>query len=338
VLVSSFVADLEPQACCVVLETQALPLEMEGMDDDLAVPLPVGQTVRGGTSVIGNQSACPFRAFATHRLGIAALGKTSPGIEATNKGSLIHLALEYIWKKLGRRAALAVLDSDETTALVDAAIDHAWTEVYVAADIRTRDYEKKRMQRVLLEWLEVELKRPDFTVAATETSFQMQLPELSDHQFEVNIKADRMDVDASGRRILIDYKTGGKQSATKWLNERIEAPQLPQYALAAGLKVHDAVAFARVRSGDMAYEGLCGEAIGIEGIMACDGQRGRPDDWLAVLDDWKTRINALATEFVEGRCDVSPRNQHACDYCGFEAICRIEEIGFNEADEQGGDE
>ncbi len=326
VFVSSFIADLEVHAC-IALETQPLPLETEGMDDDLAVPLPVGQAVRGGTSVIGNQSACPFRAFATHRLGIAALGETTPGIEATNKGSLIHLALEYIWQKLGRQAALAALDTDETIALVDAAIDHAWTEAYVVADSRTRDYEKKRMRRVLLEWLELELNRPDFRVAATETPYHMQLPELSDHQFKVNIKADRMDVDASGRRILIDYKTGAKQSAAKWLNERIEAPQLPQYALAAGLGVDDAVTFARVRSGDMEYEGLCGEDIGIEGIMACDGQRGRPEDWQTVLDDWKTHINALATEFVEGRCDVSPRDVHACKYCSFEAICRIEEIG-----------
>jgi len=142
-----------------------------------------------------------------------------------------------------------------------------------------------------------------------------------------------MDVDETGRKILIDYKTGAKQSTAKWVvneeHERIEEPQLPQYALAANLGPDDAVAFARVRSGDMAYEGLCGEDIGIDGIAACDGKRGRPDDWQAVLDDWKASINALATEFVEGRCDVSPRDEHACQYCGLEAVCRIEEMNMN---------
>jgi len=332
VLPSSFVADVAIQAC-VAMETEPTSLAMENMDEMSEVPLPTGQTVHGGTAIIRNQSACPFRAFATHRLGITALGETAPGIEATSKGSLIHLALEYIWRKLGRRAALEALTEDETKALIDAAIEHAWANARVAVDSRTRDYEKKRMQRVLPAWLELELQRPDFRVTAIEQEYLMYLPENTDQQFTVKIKADRMDVDETGRKILIDYKTGAKQSTAKWVvneeHERIEEPQLPQYALAANLGPDDAVAFARVRSGDMAYEGLCGEDIGIDGIAACDGKRGRPDDWQAVLDDWKASINALATEFVEGRCDVSPRDEHACQYCGLEAVCRIEEMNMN---------
>jgi len=338
VLPSSFVVDLELQPC-VTIETEAMQLAMEGMDDMSDMPLPAGQEVRGGASIIRNQSACPFRAFAMHRLGITALEETAPGIEAKSKGSLIHLALEYIWRKLQRRAALEALSDDETVALIDAAIEHAWAKAYVAADNRTREYEKKRMQRVLLAWLELELQRPDFKVAAIEQEYQICLPENADQQFTVNIKADRMDVDATGRKILIDYKTGAKQSTAKWLvdettddgeMERIEEPQLPQYALAADLGVDDAVAFARVRSGDMAYEGLCGEEIGIAGIAACDGKRGRPDDWQDVLDDWKININALATEFIEGRCEVAPRDDSACKYCGLESVCRIEEMGVSD--------
>jgi len=334
-LPSSFVADLELQNCDEILPT-TVRLPLEAFDDVSEVPLPEGQSVRGGTSIIRNQSACPFRAFATHRLGIAALGETSPGIEASSKGSLIHLALEYIWRKLERQSALAALGDDEAIALLDAAINHAWAEGRVVADSRTRDYEKKRMQSVLLEWFELELKRPDFKVVAIEQCYQLRLPELSEvqsseAQFEVNIKADRMDVETSGRKVLIDYKTGAKQSTRKWLvdeeHARIEEPQLPQYALAAELGADDAVAFARVRSGDMAFEGLCGDDIGIAGVVACDGKRRAPDDWQDVLDDWKLAINALAAEFVEGRCDVSPRDAGACKYCGFEAICRIEEMG-----------
>jgi len=248
---------------------------------------------------------------------------------------LIHLALEYIWTKLERQSALAALSEAKTEALIDAATTYAWTKGHVAADSRTREYEKKRMHKVLRAWLELELKRPDFRVAAIEQDFHLQLPEAASLQFDVNIKADRMDVDATGRTLLIDYKTGAKQSTAKWLSTaddgRIEEPQLPQYALAAGLGADDAVSFARVRSGDMAYEGLCGDDIGIDGIAACDGKCGRPEDWQAVLDDWNLQINALAAEFIEGRCDVSPRDAHACKYCGLEAVCRIEEVGIGEA-------
>jgi len=194
---------------------------------------------------------------------------------------------------------------------------------------------------VLLGWFALELERPDFRVVAIEQEYLLHLPEVSDQQFTVKIKADRMDVDATGRKILIDYKTGAKQSTRKWLvgiddgesqhEGRIEEPQLPQYALAAGLGEDDAVAFARVRRGDMSFEGLCGDDIAIKGIVPCDGKRNAPDDWLDVLADWKTYVNVLATEFVEGRCDVSPRDDHACDYCGFEAICRVEEMRVDDA-------
>ncbi len=349
-LASSFVTDMVPSPC-ERLSMDTSKLSMEVFDDVSAVPLQDGQQVSGGTSIVRNQSACPFRAFATHRLGIAALGETTPGIEASSKGSLIHLALEYIWRTLKSQQVLRALDHNAAINLIAAAIDHAWDKAYVVADSRTRGFEKKRMQRVLLEWFELELDRPAFKVVGIEQEYLMQLPmylpmksdSSSDHareqsieqpaeqQFVVKIKADRMDVDASGRRLLIDYKTGAKQSTRTWLvsenNERIEEPQLPQYALAAGLGADDAVAFARVRSGDMSFEGLCGDDIGIKGIVACDGKRRAPDDWQDVLDDWKTYINMLAGEFVDGRCDVSPRDAGACKYCGFEAICRIEEIG-----------
>ncbi len=336
-LASSFVTDLEAQPGAVP-ETARMALEMEAFDDVSDVPLALDRTadqtgsptVKGGASIIKNQSACPFRAFATHRLGIVALDETSPGIEPSSKGSLLHLALEYIWRQLQNQSALAALTDEALLLLIDTAIDHAWHEAFVVADSRTREYEQKRMRTVLQEWLALELQRPNFKVLAIEQEYRLCLPEASDQHFVVKIKADRMDVDASGRKLLIDYKTGARQSTATWLvsemDDRIAEPQLPQYALAAGLGVDDAVSFARVRSGDMSFEGLCGDDMGIKGIVPCDGKRSAPDDWQAVLDDWKTYINALATEFVEGRCDVSPRDTKACDYCGFEAICRIDEM------------
>ncbi|MDQ6960421.1 MAG: PD-(D/E)XK nuclease family protein [Mariprofundaceae bacterium] len=304
-------------------------LELEMFEDAPDVSLQSDENIYGGSSIIRNQSACPFRAFATHRLGIAQLGETEPGIEATARGALVHLALEFIWRRLKSQSALLDLTETRRAGLLDAAIDHAWREKRIFRDSDVQAIEKKRMRHVLSAWLDMEATRPPFEVCEYEKVYTLTMPEADARQFPVHIKVDRIDRDGTGRRILIDYKTGHKQPVSKWLGERMEEPQLPLYALAAGISADDAVTFATVRSGDeMGFEGLTGADTGIAGVAICDGKYSRPEDWPQVLADWRVRINALAREFVVGRNTVAPRDSRACAYCGLEAVCRIEETGF----------
>ncbi len=324
-LPSSFVAgwpETGPEA------SSRLPpsIDMETFEDAPDVSLQPDEDICGGSSIIRNQSACPFRAFAVHRLGIAELGETEPGIEASARGSLIHLALEFIWCRLKSQSALLTLAENGRAALLDAAIDHAWREKRILRDADVRIIEQKRMRHILHAWLDMEAARPPFEVCEHEKVYTLDVPEADVRQFPVRIKVDRIDRDGAGRHILIDYKTGHKQSVNQWLGERMEEPQLPLYALAAGISVHDAVTFATVRSGDeMGFEGLAGTDTGIAGITSCDGKYKRPEDWSQVLADWSTGINALAREFVTGRSTASPRDATACAYCRLEAVCRIEE-------------
>ena len=311
---------------------------VENFNDEEMTPLHAYEQPKGGARIIQDQSDCPFRAFVVHRLGINTLGDTQPGIEPTTKGSLVHLALEHIWKQLKSQRALLALDDDAESTLINTAIKHAWEQCRStphSEGIQSIErFEAKRMFQLLSQWLEQEKARPPFDVVETERRFQLILPENGERSFELRLTADRIDRDGSGRKILLDYKTGAKQSMGKWLGERMEQPQLPLYAVAADLTTNDAVAFASVRSGsDMGFEGLSGEDTEIPGIALCDGKWQRPADWQEVLEQWRNNLNTLAAEFVEGRSDVSPRNSKACTYCNFEALCRVEETGFAIEDE-----
>jgi len=323
---SSFVKTLAKQTVL----SQALinePWAMQSFTDDVLAPLQSHEHIRGGATIIENQSACPFRAFVRHRLNVQSLDETSPGIEATTKGSLLHLALEHIWQRLLSQEKLIKLSPEARNTLIDEAIEHAWQKPSAYTDFTTVRIEKKRMQQLLARWLDLEETRPPFQVQAIEKSFELSLPESASVPLHIKLKADRIDKDAEGHRILMDYKTGEKIAAKQWLDERVSKPQLPMYAVAANLNSEDAVTFARIRSGDgMGFDGLCDSDIGIKGMTVCDGKSKRPDDFNTVLAHWKKQINMLAQEFVDGRCDVAPRDKDACKYCGLEAVCRIDEI------------
>jgi len=327
---SSFVTSL-PIKAALCHDTIVETWVTEDLDDAQLVPVHDIDPIRGGTGIIKHQSACPFRAFAVHRLRIDALGETSPGIEPSTKGSLIHLALEYIWQQLLTQQKLLAMSNEQRQELIEHSIEHAWQYNKKPIDFHSQDIEKKRMHGLLEQWLALESQRPPFQIEALEKNYQLSLPTKGKLSFPITIKADRMDKDAHGHRLLIDYKTGAKQSSSQWLGERMTEPQLPIYALAADLGAQDAVSFASVRSGeDMGFEGLSGEDMGIKGLTLCDGKRSRPDDWQAVLDIWQQQIDALAEEFIQGRSDVAPRDKDACKYCQLEAICRIDELADKE--------
>lgn len=332
---SPLLGDL-PVDACAEQTAESARIEVETFADAPDVPVQSGETVRGGSGIVKNQSACAFRAFATHRLGLVPLGTPEPGIDAAAKGSLIHLALEYIWTNLASQAELLALDEDAVSRLVESAISHAHASLRSPLPDSLRAFESERMRRVLLEWLQQERERPAFRVEHCEKSYLFQLPEGGRVTFPVKLKADRIDRDGEGRSILIDYKTGRKQSIGEWTGERMREPQLPLYSMAEGLGADDAVCFARVRSGEMGFEGLSGADTGIKGVAVYKGSDEEAQDWPALLDVWRRHINRLAAEFVAGRTRVAPRDARACNYCGLEAVCRIDEIGFSS--EHGDDE
>lgn len=308
----------------------------ERLPDDMAPALADGMMTGAGTAVIKDQAACPFRAYAKHRLHAAAPEAPHAGLNAAERGTLVHRVLAKAWEKLRGSDALASISNEDLDVLLanvaDAAMARIRRERPTTLSGRFADIEKRRLIGLARAWLERDRQRDAFKVIAVEDKRSMAIGGL-----KLNARLDRVDETADGRRIVIDYKTG-KPSATAMLGERPDEPQLPLYLLTAEAGAA-AVAFAQVRAGDMKYVGLARDADLLPGIKAWteSRHRGLHPAWPDVVAAWQSGLERIAGEFAAGAAAANPKvPAQTCRLCDQQPFCRIRErIGRTFTD--GGD-
>ena len=182
--------------------------------------------------------------------------------------------------------------------------------------------EQDRITSLIYEWLELEreLRPSAFEVQETEKSLTIQLEGLN-----LDITLDRMDKTEDGKTLLIDYKTGAVVSPNKWFDARMEHPQLPLYALQVQT---DAVAFANVKPGEYMFKGIANQDNIIPKLES-NLSRYNNDihSWEDLKNFWKTNLNRIAKEFLEGRLEVDPIDvKDTCKYCDQVTFCRKTEL------------
>jgi probable DNA repair protein len=279
---------------------------LESFSDDNA-PALREQEVRGGTRVLADQAACPFRAFAHHRLRAEALDAPSAGPDAMDRGILLHTLMAQIWKEVKTSAGLELDLSDVITRSALESVRQLGLEG------RFAELEKKRLEKLAREWLEVEKERPAFEVVAIEEKRGLEIGGLA-----FSGRIDRMDRLADGTYALIDYKTGAQLTPRMWMDERPDEPQLPLYAVSAGEKVK-AVAFARLKTGAMRYMGYAAAKEALPGLT-------HYPTWDELLQGWKTELEELAAGYAQGAAQVDPKRGLAtCRYCDLKPLCRVHE-------------
>jgi hypothetical protein len=127
--------------------------------------------------------------------------------------------------------------------------------------------------------------------------------------------------------VILDYKTG-EASPKDWVGPRPDAPQLPLYAITDTADVA-AVSFAVLRAQEVRFKGLAREDGLIPEVTSLARSRNMRDmpDWRALLDAWRTTLEALATEFLSGHAAVAPKNYpRTCERCDLAALCRVKEL------------
>jgi ATP-dependent helicase/nuclease subunit B len=280
----------------------------ETLQDRVAPPVRAKQ-IRGGTGVLSDQAACPFRAFARHRLSAKELNEPAEGLDARGRGDLIHELMKSLWTLLK--------DSSSLQGNVDSAIESAAAAAVKELEIEGRlaELERTRLARIAREWLEVERGRPAFSVVVVEDKRPITFAGL-----EFSARLDRMDQLSTGGHAIIDYKTGGGNiTAKRWAPPRPDEPQLPLYAVSAKEEV-TAVVFAKVRPGDMRYLGLSRDDKAIPKVAK------EKEGWQPLLRKWKDEAEKLGGEFARGEAGVDPKKDlMTCRYCALETLCRVYE-------------
>lgn len=307
-------SDLELNVQPTAAERIQIKSDLEYLADNTGLAITLGERIKGGINVIKQQALCPFKAFAEWRLHARELESPLPGLRAKDRGNIVHHALEIIWVELKSQTTLLTTNPATLDHLINEAIEKS---LAAHADSRSQytnylGLEKIRLTNLIQEWLSLEKERPSFTIQAQEKRESITLGKL-----DLSIRIDRIDTLESGKKLIIDYKTGNSDT-NKWFGDRPEEPQLPLYAL-MDPKQTVGIAFAQVATGNSSFKGISQSTLDIQGIKPAY-------NWQEQIEQWQATLSRLSDDFYHGVANVDPKESpQTCQWCALKPLCRINE-------------
>jgi probable DNA repair protein len=305
--------------------------------------------VRGGANLLTLQSNCPFKAFATERLGAERWSAAEYGFTASQRGQLLHQLMREIWSGAqqgglkGSADLRALLESctsevEDEKNLEEFVQNHAHRVLNreIDPELRARlvpeyiELELERLTHLVSEWLRYEAKREAFEVVALEDNRSVNLAGLA-----LELRIDRIDRLNDGSLLVIDYKSGDVKT-NLWEVPRPEDVQLPLYACFAlnrdakdgnEPEVAGGLAFAKISA---KYQSFAGHLRDAEKTIFAGLSNQSALKKLPLTDemlfDWKKEIQGLAESFVRGDAEVDPRIPlKTCEKCEYKVLCRVRE-------------
>lgn len=295
------------------------------MDDHIAPVVADGVHVRGGTGLLRAQTICPAWAFYQFRLGAKSLKSPKNGLDAAERGQLVHAVLEAFWQNR-QWSDLHHIDDAALQQAVDEAVATAilqftqhQEEVYSPAVL---ELERERLSKLVAVWLAFEKSREiAFDMVACEVEKKVNIGGI-----EVTLKIDRIHRLASGGLELVDYKTGRLPSIKSWGDDRITEPQLPIYAVFYDDEQHVAsVQFGLVKTAEHDFIGIS------EANFEAEKDKRKPEfirnfvDWQHLKNHWKVSIEAIVQEIKAGEAAINFQNETDLLYCEVLPLLRLPE-------------
>lgn len=287
--------------------------------------------LQGGTGILADQSNCPFRAFARHRLRATELDEPEEDLTPLEWGSTVHRALDLLWARLTTLSALRALDPPSRDELLEAVADQASAILRERLSKRLGEVHRARLSAVLREWVAVELSREtSFEVVAREHRTEIEIGGMP-----LRVQIDRIDRLADHRHLVIDYKTSRPRTSDWWTDRPVD-PQLPIYSQIRDplLRRLDGLAYAQIRPGESRFLGLTADPGALPGVGGVSESRAAREqeiaDWNGLLEHWRRTLEGLAAGFLAGAADVDPLRRggwppETCKFCPYPSLCRIHE-------------